>query len=379
MENTKLKILFPIGSFYPSTFGGPGEILYWHGVYLKKNNINPIFVTTNEGITKEIKANEFLSLPCGEVYYGNGNTLKLKTLRVMFAQIKKVDIIHLTSLFSPISILCFLYTRLFHRKKKIIWSVRGELNNNALKISKRKKQLFISLYKALGKRIVFASTAKKESKEIKNIFQKNKVVEIPNLMPKPEKAKRDINEIRFLFLGRIHPIKNIEALIKGFSNCLKEHNIDCTLDIIGDVEDRNLNYLKELKELVASVSLQKNIFFKNHISGKEKDSTLANAYFLILPSHTENFGNVVIEALSQSTPVIATQNSPWQVLEEFECGFWIKNDVETIAKTIKASLSLTTEEYLAFRNNAEELINEKYNIESRIQDWIVNYKSLLVK
>ena len=44
---------------------------------------------------------------------------------------------------------------------------------------------------------------------------------------------------------------------------------------------------------------------------------------MILPSKSENFGNVVIESLIEGTPVIASKGTPWEELDENRCGFHI--------------------------------------------------------
>lgn len=371
-----MKILFPIGSFYPTTFGGPGAILYWHGVYLKKHNIQPTFVTTTAGIIDPIISNQFLDKPCGLVYYGKGGVLNFKTIKVMLAEVKKTDLIHLTSLFSPISIICFLYAFFFYPKTKVVWSVRGELNTKALAISKQKKKWLLKLYKLITKKVTFASTALKETEEINKIFP-NKVIQIPNVMPTSIKLERKTSEIRFLFLGRIHPIKNLDGLIQGVCNSDTFKNHKVYLDIAGVCDARDSVYLDSLKTVIRQNKMEQKISFLGHVAGKQKEQLLANAYFLILPSHSENFGNVVIEALNQGTPVIASKNTPWQELETYNCGFWIENSPEKMAAIIDKAYNLSDLNYQTYRKHALTLNNTKYKIETRIKDWVNAYKLLV--
>ena len=49
-----------------------------------------------------------------------------------------------------------------------------------------------------------------------------------------------------------------------------------------------------------------------------------------MPSHTENFGLVAAEALLQNHPVIASKNTPWEVLETEQAGFHIVNTPQAI-------------------------------------------------
>ena len=51
------------------------------------------------------------------------------------------------------------------------------------------------------------------------------------------------------------------------------------------------------------------------MDGEEKNKVIASNMALVLPSKSENFGNVVLEALAQGTPVIASKNTPWQILD----------------------------------------------------------------
>ena len=53
-----------------------------------------------------------------------------------------------------------------------------------------------------------------------------------------------------------------------------------------------------------------------------------------MPSHTENFGLVAAEALFQNTPVIASKNTPWEVLETEQAGFHVVNTPQAISKAV---------------------------------------------
>src|SRR5690606_29399736 len=115
------------------------------------------------------------------------------------------------------------------------------------------------------------------------------------------------------------------------------------------------------------------------ISGSAKEQLLANAYFLVLPSHTENFGNVVIESLGQATPVIASQNTPWQDLEIYDCGYWVENSIENLARAFDMATNLTTSDYHIHRINAIKFVEKYYNIDIQTQNWIEDYTKLLTK
>ncbi|MCZ2085615.1 MAG: glycosyltransferase [Flavobacteriales bacterium] len=374
-----MRILFPLNSFYPTTMGGPGTILYWQAVYLNKNGCSPIILTTTNGITKDIIPNQFIDLPCGKVYYGDKGMFDPIALKILYREVLKADIIHLTSLFSTTSILSFLIASLFTRKSQIVWSVRGELNSNALMISKLKKSILLGIYKIFTKEVTFASTSPKETLEIKSHFTKNSVIELANVMPASTRLIRNVNNKRFLYLGRIHPIKNIESLIQGFYQSHAFTNSDVFLDITGKCDPRDMSYLQTLKNLVFKYKMENKVRFLGHIAGREKEELLSNAYFLVLPSHTENFGNVVIESLNQGTPVITSKYTPWQELEKFKCGFWVNNNSKSLADIIDYTIQLPDNEYVNYRSNSIKFVNHHYNIDIQIHKWIYEYSNLLKK
>src|SRR5690554_5513444 len=124
-----MKILFPITIYYPSQVGGPANTIYWHCKALKNNNENPIIVTTDSGINDErLIRNSFQSTVSGDVIYTENKTINLQAFKEIRNNLKHADVVHLNSLFSIFSIYTFLYAKLFRPSKKIIWSVRGELN-----------------------------------------------------------------------------------------------------------------------------------------------------------------------------------------------------------------------------------------------------------
>ena len=79
---------------------------------------------------------------------------------------------------------------------------------------------------------------------------------------------------------------------------------------------------------------------------------------------TENFGNVIIEALSCSTPVIASTNTPWESLAEKKCGAWIDNSPEAIAESLVEILSLDDSKYSELALNARSHVLQNYSIQS---------------
>jgi len=131
-------------------------------------------------------------------------------------------------------------------------------------------------------------------------------------------------KISFCLLEGLTQIKNIDVLIKSIAYSQKLLDKKLKLVIAGSARlPYEIVYEKQLKELVDNLNLQDSVTFLGHIQGDDKDKLdFASSFALVLPSQSENFGNVVLEALAQGTPVIASKNTPWESLEEYNSGYW---------------------------------------------------------
>ncbi|MDR2407193.1 MAG: glycosyltransferase, partial [Bacteroidales bacterium] len=174
------------------------------------------------------------------------------------------------------------------------------------------------------------------------------------------------------YLGRVHPRKNIERVIYAWHQLQNTVN-NGELIIIGDGDKQYMDFLKqESKRLQLN-----NVMFTGFLSGNEKEKALNSLSFLVVPSDFENFGNIVTEALVKGVPVIASKGAPWQELNIHRCGWWIDNDVDTIAKTLKEAIFLSEEECRQMGMRGRELIKENYSIEivaqkmMRLYQWIL--------
>jgi glycosyltransferase involved in cell wall biosynthesis len=368
-----MKIFFPIGSFYPSQVGGPCNTVYWHTCALNDKGIKVKIVTTDNGIKEGviIKDSE-INNESGNVIYLRNKKIPIVAFRKISEGIKWADIIHLNSIFNIFSIYSFIFTKLFYPKKHIILSVRGELNTHALSFSSWKKKIVLPLYERFHKNIVFHGTSDQEIADIRDKFPASKIIHFPNYL-QPMSRVVATTKKQLLFMGRIHPIKAIHKLIEAVSLSEVFLNKHFKLIISGDVNERQIQYKADLKDLVSKLKLTNIIEFKGHVTGAEKEILYAESFALVLPSETENFGNVVVESLNQGTPVIASLGTPWKSLEKYKCGIHVSNDPPSLAKSIDLLLSLPKEEYLDWRNNANKLVDQKYNIKTQINNWIDIY------
>ena len=158
---------------------------------------------------------------------------------------------------------------------------------------------------------------------------------IPNGIDLPRRARDGDTTppTRYLlFLGRISWKKGIDRLIRAMRSIP-----DAELRIAGG-DDEGL--APQLKRLAESEGVDARVHFIGPVRGEEKDRVLAGADLLVLPSLSENFGNVVLEAMAHARPVVVTKEvglAP--VVERARCGVVVDGDPTRLATHITALLA----------------------------------------
>lgn len=157
-----------------------------------------------------------------------------------------------------------------------------------------------------------------------------------------EKCEGLNNTPYLLFLSRIDEKKGVDLLINAYSSCLKNINnkhIQTAklpkLVIAGPGLDSP--YGKKIQQLVAQdKDLQRNVIFPGMLSGNAKWGAFYGCEAFILPSHQENFGIAVVEALSCGKPVlISDQVNIWREIETAGGGFVRQNTLEGTSQLLK--------------------------------------------
>ena len=197
-------------------------------------------------------------------------------------------------------------------------------------------------------------------------------MQIPNFIEVPEQVERSGGKY-ILFLGRIHWKKGIDNLIHAVSMTEEFLRSDYVLKIAGKGAPA---YQKDLQNLVSHLKLDDKVVFVGQVEGEEKQKLIADAYWTIMPSHTENFGLVVLESLAQNTPVIASTGSPWEILETERLGFWRDNSPEELSRALKLIVEMDGAEYEAYRKRGREFVEENFDMSRNIERWTDAYRSL---
>jgi glycosyltransferase involved in cell wall biosynthesis len=163
-----------------------------------------------------------------------------------------------------------------------------------------------------------------------------------------------------LFLGRIHPKKGCDLLIESFARVA---NSDKTLHLVMAGPDQ-ISWQKQLQKLAEQLKIDHRITWTGQLTGDSKWGALHAADVFVLPSHQENFGVAVAEAMACGVPVLISHKvNIWREILADEAGFAANDDLEGITDLLQNWLSLSTNEKLLIKQRAKQCFMKRFEID----------------
>ena len=174
-----------------------------------------------------------------------------------------------------------------------------------------------------------------------------------------------------LVLSRLHRKKGLDVLVDAFLSLVEMPQFaKWRLMIVGDGP---VEYVSRLK---ARAGASDRIEFTGWVDGEEKNGLLSGASLLALPSHQENFGLCVMEALAQSVPVLVSPNVNLAPEIEAANAGWIAA-VDKNALVNKLAEALADRDELAKRGRAGLQLSQKYSWENSARALADLYRAVI--
>ncbi len=288
-----------------------------------------------------------------------------KLLSALKKQIKNFDVVHIHAWWNLVSVLSSFLA--LARGAKVVLSPRGTLSSYSF----AHKGSFVkrAFHNIIGKRLlnncVIHVTSTSEQHELSGLINPKKFYNIANFIELPGAQSNNVyaesDTIKLLFLSRIDEKKGLDVLI----NALALVNIPWKLSIAGD---GNVDYINSLKNLAKEKNIAQHITWLG-FKQEDKFEVYAQHDLFILPSHNENFGNVVIESLAMGTPVLISKHVGLaDFVAEHNAGWvfdlnpiHIKNSIEqAAAKKEKIALIKSTGRQLIDANFGKQVLIDSY-------------------
>ena len=176
----------------------------------------------------------------------------------------------------------------------------------------------------------------------------------------------------WLFLSRIHPKKGVDLLIKAYIQLQKHRANLPALVIAGPGMDTA--YGEELKNLSKN---SPDVYFPGMLQGAQKWGAFYHAEAFVLPSHQENFGIAVAEALACAVPVlISDQVNIWREIEAGKAGVVFKDTCNATYTSLKEFDKYTSEQKEQMKANAVDVYNRCFTIEAAAKQMLKQVKGL---
>lgn len=327
-----MKIAILVQMFLPKRIGGTEVATYNIASYLAERGHEVHVITTlDEGLPKESMEKKFYihRIFRREIKFAGIILLWIK----MFWCLRKVkpDIVHSQSL--VLGMPC-LFAKIFLRIPYVVygrgsdvylpWTFKNQISELILKNANS----------------VIALTEDMKEK-LQNMYLREALV-IPNGLNlenfegiSKEEARKKLSIERedrvIIFTGTLHSVKGVKYLIQGM-DIIKQNGIKAKLLLVGDGEDR-----EALMRLTKKLELEQDITFVGRVPNEKVPGYMSASDVFVLPSLSESFGIVILEAMASRLPIIATNVGGLpEIVKEGVNGFLVspKNPDELAKKII---------------------------------------------
>jgi glycosyltransferase involved in cell wall biosynthesis len=160
-----------------------------------------------------------------------------------------------------------------------------------------------------------------------------------------------------LFLSRIHPKKGPDLLLDAFAEVAASHP---ALQLVMAGPD-SVGWQKTLEERARKLNIADRVVWTGMLSGDIKWGAFRAADAFILPSHQENFGIAVVEALACGVPVLTTDKvNIWREVSADGAGLIAGDDLRGTRDLLARWLALPAGDHDAFRRAARQCFTSRF-------------------
>lgn len=301
---------------------------------------------------ESVNVNSINRVGKAKVLYANDKLLTISGLYRSMSKLKS-DVIYLNSFFDPVFTLVPLVLNALFFNKFVVLCPRGEFSPGALSIKALKKKFYIRTFKFFGlhNKIIWQATTKEEAGFIRCIFGDEVRVKLamnislPSIVTKPFSPKSRV--LKVSFLSRVSHKKNVLGALKALSKVSSR----VSFDIYGpSSRPEDKSYLRECQAYAKSLPDNIDVKFKGEICHESVGETLEDYDLFFLPTLGENFGHAILEALAAGLPLLISNTTPWNDLEDKGVG-WEAEPTDTVrfAECIEKLASMSDDQHIKMR------------------------------
>jgi glycosyltransferase involved in cell wall biosynthesis len=337
-----LKIIHIVPTYYPALgWGGPIHSVMGINESISDLGIDLTVLTTDAASPNFLdnlsEAEKAYSFKYKVHYYRRifGVSISFGLLFGMIRWIRCADVVHISAVYNFPIIPAIALCRLLD--KPIVWCTHGAILQLANYSETKKKILkkiwnFSCLMLLNKKKTILHGTSAAECDVLHKFFPGIPVRLIPhgiceNKVNLNTRVWRPNESLRIMYLGRISPEKGIENVLFALA---KLDKFEVEFKIYGDGPS-----LIALKRLAGELKFPRcKVSFMGFADQMQKEEAFNCSDVCIVPSYSENFCMVVLEALSHGVPVICSKGAPWESINAEGCGLWVGNSPDELLHAI---------------------------------------------
>lgn len=293
---------------------------------------------------------------------------------INFCKETNVELIHNHGVWLPVNHSASVVSRKL--RIPLVTTSHGMLTQWSFNYKWLKKRLAWWLYQKndLNQSNVVHLTSAEEERDLRQLGFKGTTAIIPNGVDVPVWKDKPIEEKPYrtaLFVSRIHPKKGILNLVEAWK---KVRPKGWKMRIVGPDES---GHLAVVQQSIREKGLESDFTFSGFLDKDELWDAYWQSDLFILPTMSENFGNVIPEALSCSIPVITTHGTPWKELEIHNCGWWIPIGIPPLVEALRIATALSDTERRSMGRRGRLLVESEYTWHSvgkkmkSLYEWIL--------
>ncbi|MCP5389677.1 MAG: glycosyltransferase [Novosphingobium sp.] len=283
----------------------------------------------------------------------------------------QTDLVHLHGVWQFPSLVAARWAR--ETGKPCLISPHGMLEPWILARGRWKKALARHAFEQANWRTarLFHALCPAEARSIRQATGRGECTVIANPAPPVDAGQIRQRGPRIVYLGRLHPKKNLPALLAAWAALDAVRPPQAELIVAGWGEDAHV------AQLAATIESTPGARFAGPVFGADKQHLLREAAFLVLPSFSEGLPMAMLESWAAGTPTLMSRHC--NLDDGFACGAAIDcgTDQATIAAALHRALCLSPAQWLAMAHAARALAAGPYSAATIARQWEIAYHRLI--
>lgn len=264
-------------------------------------------------------------------------------------------------------------------QKKLIIAPRGIFSLGEYNNKKMMRWCYRQLFRCmrLNKKAIWHATSELEKNHVQELFPEvhNNIRVIPNMSgisvtPRTSYPIKEAGMIKIMFISRMSEKKNIKEILNALSHARGDIQMDFYGMIGGDDDKR---YWTECIKVIKSLPSNIKCSYHGPVPHDRVSSIYQEHHLFFFPTFGENYGHVIAESLAFGCPLLLSDTTPWNMLEEYGAGWnYGVHDTIDYSKALQKVVDMGQDEWNRMSDCAFKIAEEYINVNKMRKSYLDN-------